>query len=166
MAEKRFINFTWRIVQWPRGPVVWGFTSHAGVSEGIGSNPGEAKFTFFFWFVFHRIFTPWLVSLYSQCLPITASRDFCDYSVFLVRGSGEEVVFIWEGGLNRGFTANHIPLNCYSSGPKDFHLFAPTFELVPRLKTSRNSFSLSLVFRKNPENETAFTHCCWPPRYI
>ena len=124
------------------------------------------KIYIFFWFVFHRIFTPWLVSLYSQCLPITASRDFCDYSVFLVRGSGEEVVFIWEGGLNRGFTANHIPLNCYSSGPKDFHLFAPTFELVPRLKTSRNSFSLSLVFRKNPENETAFAHCCLPPRYI
>ena len=114
----------------------------------------------------HRIFTLWLVFLHSQCLPITASRDFCDYSVFLVRGSGEEVVFIWEGGLNRGFTVNHIPLNCYSSGPKDFHLFAPTFELVPRLKTSRNSFSLSLVFRKSPENVTAFAHSCLPLRYI
>ena len=75
-------------------------------------------------------------------------------------------MFIWEGGLNRGFTVNHIPLNCYSSGPKDFHLFAPTFESVPRLKTSRNSFSLSLVFRKSPENETAIAHSSLPPRYI
>ena len=81
--------------------MAWGFTSHAGVSYGIGSNPGEAKFTFFFfWSVFHRIFTLWLVSLYSQCLPIIASRDVCDYSVFLVRGSAEQVVFIWEGGLD------------------------------------------------------------------
>ena len=166
MAEKKFINFTWRIVQWPRGPVAWGFTSHAGVSYGIGSNPGEAKFTFFFWLVFHRIFTLWLVSLYSQCLPIIASRDVCDYSVFLVRGSAEELVFIWEGGLEWGLTVNRIPLNCYSSGPKDFHLFAPTFELVPRLETSRDSFSFSLVFRKSPENETAFAHSCLPPRYI
>ena len=101
---------------------------------------------------------PFILNAY----PITASRDFCDYSVFLVRGSGEEVVFIWEGGLNRGFTVNHIPLNCYWSGPKDFHLFEPTFELVPRLKTSRNSFSLSLVLRKSPENKTAFAHSCLP----
>ena len=121
---------------------------------------------FFFWLVFHRIFTLWLVSLYSQCLPIIASRDVCDYSIFLVRGSAEEVVFIWEGGLDWGFTVNRIPLNCYSFWPKDFHLFAPTFELVPRLKTSRDSFSFSLVFRKSPENETAFAHSCLPPRYI
>ena len=113
-------------------------------------------YIFFVWLVFHRIFTLWLVSLYSQCLPIIASRDVCDYSVFLVRGSAEEV----------GFTVNRIPLNCYSSGPKDFHLFAPTFELVPRLETSRDSFSFSLVFGKSPENETAFAHSCLPPRYI
>ena len=142
------------VAAWPSGLGIH-FSRWCKLRYRFKSQGGKI-YIFFFWLVFHRIFTLWLVSLYSQCLPIIASRDVCDYSVFLVRGSAEEV----------GFTVNRIPLNCYSSGPKDFHLFAPTFELVPRLETSRDSFSFSLVFRKSPENETAFAHSCLPPRYI
>ena len=50
------------------GPVVQGLTFCAGESSRTGSNPGGATCIFFFvFFFFHRIFTLWLVSVYSHC---------------------------------------------------------------------------------------------------
>ena len=63
-------------------PVVWSLTFCAGGSWGAGSNPSKETcrvfFLFFnFFFLFHRIFTLWLVPLYSHCWPFLALRDFC-----------------------------------------------------------------------------------------
>jgi len=78
------------------GPVVWSHTVSAGlvgvqVQIKAGLLPVFIYFLFFsFCFFFHRIFTHWLVSVYSHCWPFLAWRDFCD-NVFLVRNIGKTV---------------------------------------------------------------------------
>ena len=70
---------------WSHDPVIWSLTFFAGGSLGwrFKSRPGLLPV----FFLFHRIFTLWLVPAHYHCL---ASRDFCD-NVFLVKG-----MFTWK----------------------------------------------------------------------
>ena len=88
-----FPSFAWkkcfsaRKVCWSHGPVVRSRIFLGGESWGVGSNPGVATSSFFFYF-FHRIFTLRLFTVYSHCW-LLASRDFCEniYLVLLKRNS-------------------------------------------------------------------------------